>query len=83
MVICDSPDVNCGELYLAGMKMVLAMEGVELLNLLLVTVILGHFTAVNCAVCAEGDKNALLQFKAGNNNVALTHTINTFWIGIC
>ncbi|KAG0584769.1 hypothetical protein KC19_3G232800 [Ceratodon purpureus] len=43
--------------------MVQAMAGVKLLVLLLVAVFLGHFTAVS-AICAAGDRDALLQFKS-------------------
>lgn len=51
----------------AGMKTVLAMTGLKLLNLLVVTTLLGHFTAVS-AICADVDRNALLQFKSGNSH---------------
>lgn len=46
------------------MKMALAMRGVKLLNLILVTSLLGHVT-VESANCSVGDRNALLQFKSG------------------
>jgi hypothetical protein len=50
------------------------MAGVKLLNLLLVTALLWHFTAAS-AICAAGDRNALLQFKSGNINLS-SHTFS-------
>lgn len=48
------------------MKMALAMTGAKLLNLLLVTLLIGQLCRAVTAICYVGDRNALLQFKAGN-----------------